>query len=150
MKFRDPETGEFKELYAKAADTLPVGTVVDFDGTEIPAGWEKVDNILWENPNPTNENGFQPQTITLNQDISNYKYYEVKYLNWYGHNYMFSTGKIPTEWLVRLTAISTDVLYRNMTSLSGKSATFDNCIYIGQSDNYSNTNCIPYQIIGYK
>ena len=43
MKFRDPETGGFKELYTKAADTLPVGTVVDFDGTEIPAGWEEVE-----------------------------------------------------------------------------------------------------------
>lgn len=40
MKYRDPETGEFKELYTKAADTLPVGTVVDFDGDEVPAGWE--------------------------------------------------------------------------------------------------------------
>lgn len=42
MKFRDPETGEFKELYTKAADTLPVGTEVDFDGTEVPTGWEEI------------------------------------------------------------------------------------------------------------
>lgn len=44
MKFRDPETGEFKELYTKAADTLPVGTVVDYDGDEVPAGWEEVES----------------------------------------------------------------------------------------------------------
>ena len=44
MKYRDPETGEFKELYTKAADTLPVGTEVDYDGDEVPAGWAKVDN----------------------------------------------------------------------------------------------------------
>ena len=43
MKYRDPETGEFKELYTKAADTLPVGTVVDFDGAEVPAGWEEAE-----------------------------------------------------------------------------------------------------------
>ena len=43
MKYRDPETGEFKELYTKAADTLPVGTVVDFDDTEVPAGWEQAE-----------------------------------------------------------------------------------------------------------
>lgn len=48
MKFRDPETGGFKELYTKAADTLPVGTVVDYEGTEIPAGWEEVDDG-WKN-----------------------------------------------------------------------------------------------------
>lgn len=45
MKFRDPETGEFKELYAKAADTLPVGSVVDFEGNEVPAGWEKFEEV---------------------------------------------------------------------------------------------------------
>ena len=43
MKYRDPETGKFKELYTKAADTLPVGTVVDYDGDEVPAGWEEVE-----------------------------------------------------------------------------------------------------------
>ena len=41
MKYRDPATGEFKKLYTKAADTLPVGTVVDYDGDEVPAGWEE-------------------------------------------------------------------------------------------------------------
>ena len=45
MKFRDPETGEFKELYTKAADTLPVGAEVDFDGDEVPAGWEPVSGV---------------------------------------------------------------------------------------------------------
>ena len=45
MKYRDPETGEFKELYAKTADTLPVGTVVDYEGTEVPAGWEEVEKL---------------------------------------------------------------------------------------------------------
>ena len=44
MKYRDPETGEFKELYTKAADTLPVGTIVDYDGDEIPAGWEAAES----------------------------------------------------------------------------------------------------------
>ena len=40
MKYRDPETGQFKDLKVKTSDTLPVGTVVDFDGDEVPAGWE--------------------------------------------------------------------------------------------------------------
>jgi len=46
MKYRDPETGEFKEIYVKAADTLPVGSVVDYDGEEIPAGWEQIEEEL--------------------------------------------------------------------------------------------------------
>ena len=49
MKYRDPETGEFKELYVKAIDTLPVGTEVDYEGDEAPAGWEELKNI----PDPT-------------------------------------------------------------------------------------------------
>ena len=48
MKYRDPETGEFKELYVKAADTLPVGTEVDYDGDEVPAGWEEVEDHIGE------------------------------------------------------------------------------------------------------
>lgn len=42
MKYKDPVTGEWKEIYSKTADTLPVGTVVEFEGEEVPAGWEEV------------------------------------------------------------------------------------------------------------
>lgn len=43
MKYRDPVTGEFKDITIKVADTLPVGTIVEYDGTTIPNGWELVD-----------------------------------------------------------------------------------------------------------
>lgn len=39
MKYRDPETGEFKEIYFKAADTLPIGSVIAFGSGEIPTNW---------------------------------------------------------------------------------------------------------------
>lgn len=42
MKYRNPETGQFEELYFKATDTLPIGTEVDYTGTDIPWGWEEV------------------------------------------------------------------------------------------------------------
>lgn len=41
MKYRDPNTGQLKELSLKAADTLPIGTIVDYDGEEVPEGWEE-------------------------------------------------------------------------------------------------------------
>lgn len=44
MKYRDPDTGELKDIYVKASDTLPIGTEVDYNGTEVPNGWEEVDN----------------------------------------------------------------------------------------------------------
>lgn len=38
MKYND--NGTFKDIYVKASDTLPIGSIVEFDGTEIPDGWE--------------------------------------------------------------------------------------------------------------
>lgn len=43
MRYQDPETGEMKEISVKAADTLPIGTIVDYDGDEVPPGWEEVE-----------------------------------------------------------------------------------------------------------
>lgn len=42
MKYKDPTTGQLKELSLKAADTLPIGTIVDYDGQDVPEGWEQV------------------------------------------------------------------------------------------------------------
>lgn len=42
MKYRDPNTGELKDLYVKTSDTLPIGTVVDYDGDTVPDGYEEV------------------------------------------------------------------------------------------------------------
>ena len=59
MKYKDPVTGEWKEIYSKTADTLPVGTVVEFEGEEVPAGWEETEEV---------EN-----VITPNTDLNNYR-----------------------------------------------------------------------------
>ena len=42
MKYKDPITGEYKTIHMKTSDTLPVGTIVSFDGDEIPEGYEEV------------------------------------------------------------------------------------------------------------
>lgn len=55
MKYRDPQTGEFKDITVKVSDTLPIGAEVDYDGTTVPSGWEKVSNdsgILILNTSP--------------------------------------------------------------------------------------------------
>ena len=41
MKYND--NGEYKDIYVKAFDTLPVGTEVDYDGETVPSGWTEVD-----------------------------------------------------------------------------------------------------------
>ena len=38
------DNGDIKEIGVKAFDTLPVGAEIDYDGTEVPDGWEEIDN----------------------------------------------------------------------------------------------------------
>jgi microcystin-dependent protein len=39
MKYRENESEPWKELYIKALDSMPIGMIVDFVGTDIPNGW---------------------------------------------------------------------------------------------------------------
>ena len=46
MKYKDPTTGDFKELKIRATDELPVGSEIDVDdNTTIPAGWEQTEEL---------------------------------------------------------------------------------------------------------
>ena len=47
MKYND--NGEYKDIYVKSLDTLPVGTEVDFDGNEVPSGWTEVEDVVTGN-----------------------------------------------------------------------------------------------------
>lgn len=52
MKYKD-ESGQWKDLVLPATgDTLPVGTVVEFEGDTVPSNWEKVEenNIVTGGP----------------------------------------------------------------------------------------------------
>ena len=40
MKYND--NGTYKDIYVKTFDTLPVGTIVDYDGETVPSGYEEV------------------------------------------------------------------------------------------------------------
>lgn len=39
LKYRDPNTGSFKELTIKASDTLPIGSMVPYGNVNPPTGW---------------------------------------------------------------------------------------------------------------
>ena len=41
MKYK--YNNQWKDLTVKAGDTLPIGTIVDYDGTAIPTGYEEVE-----------------------------------------------------------------------------------------------------------
>ena len=40
MKYKD-ENGNWIDIHVKAIDSLPIGTILDYDGTEVPEGFEK-------------------------------------------------------------------------------------------------------------
>ena len=46
MKYKDPKTGEYKDIFLKTGDTLPVGTIVEYDGDEVPAGYEEIPGVV--------------------------------------------------------------------------------------------------------
>ena len=39
MKYKDPITGEYKELFLKTSDTLPIGAIVPYGSDDIPTNW---------------------------------------------------------------------------------------------------------------
>lgn len=45
MKYKDPITGELRDVIIKSGDTLPIGTIVDFDGDVIPDGYEEATEV---------------------------------------------------------------------------------------------------------
>ena len=63
MKVRNSK-GELKELVIKANDSIPAGSVIDFDGDVVPEGYEKVEDnkiILYENQD--GNNGYEIELI---------------------------------------------------------------------------------------
>ena len=56
IKYKD--NGEYKDIVVKVGDTLPIGAEVDYEGAEVPNGWEQIDDS-WE-------------TLTLTSEFKNY------------------------------------------------------------------------------
>lgn len=74
MKYRD-ENGIFQDLYLPpTGDTLPIGAEVDYDGEEVPYGWEEISGFnlvgytLYEAENGTTG------TFTFDGNYTDYKY----------------------------------------------------------------------------
>lgn len=44
MKYK--YNNEWKEMNVKVSDTLPIGSVVDYDGEVVPSGWEEVNGLI--------------------------------------------------------------------------------------------------------
>lgn len=153
MKYND--NGTYKDIYAKAFDTLPVGAEVDYDGQTVPDGWTQIDDnpkVLWQNSDVTQS--FSAQDITLSDNISNYRYYEIICKRGTTTTSpCFATGKIPSNQTTQIMMSSDKFYYRSVISVSGTTMTFgDGRYYDAYAGNniQANGNVIPYQVLGYK
>lgn len=90
LKYRDPKTGQFKEISVKINDTLPIGTVVSYTGLNAPTGWESyitddayTQTTLWHT---TSWNNMLTPNTVKNLDMSSYDYVEVTFTGQGGTN----------------------------------------------------------------
>lgn len=120
------------------------------DETDL-LGLKSTGKVLWTNSSPTSS--FLAQTITLSETIANFTKYEILFKGKNSTSVMYSTGKLPKEYICRLLQSTNVNIVRDVTSLSSTSATFTDCGYYstyGSGYTIDNANNIPYQIIGYK
>lgn len=71
MKVRN-SNGEIKKVVLQANDSIPAGSVIDFDGDVVPEGYEKVEEeeiVLYENTSGLASGGAD----TLKKSVSKYK-----------------------------------------------------------------------------
>ena len=107
--------------------------------------------VLWKNPSRTAI--FSNQTITLNDSLANYKFYEVIFNRTNG-DWTISTGRIPTDRNTLLQIFRAYGFIRgveiasNTTLTIGEATRYDS--YGGTSTSINNNYCIPEQILGYK
>lgn len=90
LKYRDPKTGQFKDISVKINDTLPIGTVVSYTGLNAPTGWESyttddayAQTTLWHT---TSWNNMLTPNTVKNLDMSSYDYIEVTFTGQGGTN----------------------------------------------------------------
>ena len=107
--------------------------------------------VLWTNLDTTSE--FVQQSVSLNESISNYNYYEVIYRLSIDSSQTYTSGKIPVGFDTRIGIPRHFIGYRTV-NIANASATFSNhnqyTTYGQTTTTVTNGICIPYQVLGYK
>ena len=98
MKYND--NGEYKDIYIKTFDTLPVGTEVDYDGETVPEGWREItegytllDNYIYYKKVGKMVTIYRPARTTSNYYIQN----EIAINEWNYTNLNASNKLLPEE-----------------------------------------------------
>ena len=157
----NPQEGDFwidtsanAETYG---DTLPIGAMVEYNGTTVPQGYEKVEDkvvTLYENADGTTGN------VSLSKSITNYDYLDIVY----GDNTRKMVQRIATNSTIfnlsrHIIDNSKNVFYRNTQyTLSSNliSVQYFNAytIYSANSnitfETLTSSGITIYKVIGYK
>lgn len=134
LKYRDPKTGQFKEISVKINDTLPIGAVISYTGPNAPTGWESyttddayTQTTLWHT---TSWNNMLTPNTVKNLDMSSYDYVEVTFTGQGGTNSTTEILKIDLKEQFK-TAMSID----NTSYMYGTSTCFPDIQLIQGSNN---------------
>ena len=121
LKYRDPKTGQFKEISVKTSDTLPIGTVVSYTGLNAPTGWESyttddayAQTTLWHT---TSWNNMLTPNTVKNLDMSSYDYVEVTFTGQGGTNSTTEILKIDLkeQFKIAMSIDNTSYMYGTST-----------------------------------
>lgn len=126
MKYKDID-GNWKELSIKASDTLPIGTIVEYDGDTIPSGYEEVEDgvVLYENANGSTDGA------TLSDEANNYKILKI----YGGENFANSIEEVSgdfTDFTLKIFIIDASgsiYIYSSRYTMSGKNITLNGTRY---------------------
>ena len=110
--------------------------------------------VLWVNEQL--ETDFLAQTVTLNDNINNYSYYEVIFefaSNFFTNSNFTSTGLIPTDQICTLEIGLWFPCFREITNINNNQVTFGSGFYRAKFGNSATTeyngHIIPYRIVGF-
>lgn len=117
------------------------GGVLQVDGKVIDGG-----TLLWTNSSPTSN--FAAQTITLNENLSGYDFYEILFRQGTTTARIMTTGKIPVGYGTILQWNTSNNFWRPTDEVvSGTTITFE---ANRMGNNEDNSFTIPMYVIGYK
>lgn len=145
MKYND--NGTYKDIYVKAIDTLPVGTEVDYTGSTVPAGWEEVDDVIWENDSPSS--AFTTQTLALDDTYSKI---EITFTGAVGGSRIIFIAYNDNSYMQAIAEADNKSVFRRF-KLDGTSLWFDDGLIhntYGTQGTTDNSYLIPVKIRGYK
>lgn len=141
-------------------DSIPYGSVMEYDGNTVPDGYEQVTTKMYEAEILYNNSAGSNTSVTLSKSAQNYNYLEIIYRHNDGTIYRNSTGKIysPNGCNVSLECWhynGTIYCKRALANISGTTITLNNCIEFNFSNGgtcgiVETRNIWILQVIGYK